>query len=135
MQTARTHSAIIVDEYGMTSGLVTLEDLIEEIVGEIHDEFERDERMIEKVAENTFIVNGLVSTDDLNDELGLNLPEKDYDTVGGFVFGKLGKAPAVGNVVHYENLSISVERVYRRRITRVKLVRLTNKNEEEAVGG
>lgn len=135
MQSARTHSAIIVDEYGITSGLVTLEDLIEEIVGEIHDEFERDERKIEKVDTNAFIVNGLLSTNDLNDELGLNLPEKEYDSVGGFVFGKLGKAPAVGNVVRYENLLISVERVYRRRITRVKIVILPNKLGEESVGG
>ncbi len=137
MQVARTHMAIIVDEYGMTSGLVTLEDLVEEIVGEIHDEFEREEKMVEKVDENTFIVNGRISIKDLNDALKLNLPEKDkeYDTIGGFIFGQLGKSPSVGNIVRFENLLISVERVLRRRITRVKLVKLPRNLGEEVVGG
>ncbi|MBU1026237.1 MAG: hemolysin family protein [Candidatus Margulisbacteria bacterium] len=137
MQVARTHVAIIVDEYGMTSGLVTLEDLVEEIVGEIHDEFEREEKMVEKVDENTFVVNGRISIKDLNDALKLNLPEKDkeYDTIGGFIFGQLGKAPSVGNIVRFENLLISVERVLRRRITRVKLVKLPRDLGEEVVGG
>ncbi|KPJ66417.1 hypothetical protein AMJ44_08360 [candidate division WOR-1 bacterium DG_54_3] len=137
MQAARTHLAIIVDEYGMTSGLVTLEDLIEEIVGEIHDEFEREEKTIEKIEENTFIADGRLSIKDLNDRLEINLPEKEkeYDTVGGFVLAELGKAPSVGDVVRYENLSISVERVLRRRITRLKIVKLPRSIEEEAVGG
>ncbi|MEE8638762.1 MAG: hemolysin family protein [Candidatus Margulisiibacteriota bacterium] len=137
MQSARSHLAIIVDEYGQTSGLVTLEDLIEEIVGEIHDEFEREEKMSEKVDENTFIVNGKVTIKDLNDSLKLGLPEaeKEYDTIGGFVFAELGKAPSVGNAVRYENLLISVERILRRRITRVKITRLPQNIEEESVGG
>ncbi len=137
MQSARTHLAIIVDEYGMTSGLVTLEDLVEEIVGEIHDEFEREEKMIEKVEENTYIVDGRMAIKDLNDRLKLNLPEeeREYDTIGGFVFTELGKAPSVGNTVRYENLVMSVERILRRRITRVKIVKLPTSIEEEAVGG
>ncbi|MBU0672294.1 MAG: hemolysin family protein [Candidatus Margulisbacteria bacterium] len=137
MQAARTHLAIIVDEYGVSSGLVTLEDLVEEIVGEIHDEFERDEKMINKIDASTFIINGLMSLKDLNDELKLDLPEKEkeYDTIGGFVFAQLGKMPAVGNAVRYEDLVISVERVLRRRITRVKIVKLPRTIEEEAVGG
>ena len=137
MQSARTHLAIIVDEYGQTSGLVTLEDLVEEIVGEIHDEFEREEKMIEKTDENSFIVDGRMTIKDLNDRLKLSLPEKEkeYDTIGGFVFTELGKAPSVGNIVRYENLLISVERILRRRITRVKIVRLPTSIEEESVGG
>ncbi|MEE8637450.1 MAG: hemolysin family protein [Candidatus Margulisiibacteriota bacterium] len=137
MQSARTHLAIIVDEYGMTSGLVTLEDLIEEIVGEIHDEFEREEKMIEKVDENTFIVDGKFTIKDLNDRQKLNLPEKEkeYDTIGGFVFAELGKAPSVGDTARYEDLSISVERILRRRITRVKITRVPRSIEEETVGG
>lgn len=135
MQSARTHLAVIVDEYGLTQGLVTLEDLVEEIVGEIHDEFEREEKMIEKVDERTFMVNGVLSIADLDDQLGLNLPEQEFDTVSGFVFGQLGKVPAVGDVVHYENLAISVERIHRRRITRVKIEKLPRRIEEEAVGG
>jgi len=137
MQAARTHLAIIVDEFGVTTGLVTLEDLIEEIVGEIHDEFEREEKMIEKAGENTHVVDGRISIKDLNDRLKLNLPEKEkeYDTVGGFVFAELGKAPSVGNTVRFEDLSISVERILRRRITRVKITRVPRSIEDEAVGG
>jgi len=135
MQNARTHLAIIVDEHGMTSGVATLEDLVEEIVGEIHDEFEREEKMVSKVAENTYLVVGSMTLKDLNDQLKLNLPEKEVDTIGGFVFGQLGKAPSVGDTVHFENLSISVERIHRRRITRVKIVILPQDIAEEAVGG
>ena len=134
MQAARTHFAVIVDEYGMTSGVVTLEDLIEEIVGEIHDEFERDEKMIVRPDQNTIIVDGRLSVPDLNDQLELNLSEEEYDTIGGFVFGQLGKAPSVGDVVRYENLLISVERIHRRRISRIKIIKI-QRSGEEAVGG
>jgi len=134
MQAARTHLAIIVDEYGMTSGLVTLEDLIEEIVGEIHDEFERDEKMVEEIGANTYLIDGKLSLNDLNDRLNLDLPVEDYDTIGGFVFGHLGKSPSVGQVVRLNKLLISVERVSHRRITRVKLVKLPE-TEDERVGG
>ncbi|MFC1568399.1 hemolysin family protein, partial [Candidatus Margulisiibacteriota bacterium] len=137
MQSARTHLAIIVDEYGITSGLVTLEDLIEEIVGEIHDEFEREEKMIEKIDKNTFIVDGRITIKDLNDRLKFDLPEeeKEYDTLSGFVLDQLGKAPAVGDVARHEDLLISVERVLRRRITRLKVSRVPRTIEEESVGG
>jgi CBS domain containing-hemolysin-like protein len=135
MQSARTHLAIIVDEYGITAGLVTLEDLVEEIVGEIHDEFERDEKTIEKVDDNTYIVDGKLAIKDLNEQLGTFLPEKDYDTIGGYVFGELGKAPAVGDSVRYENILAGVERILRRRITRVKIIKLPKSIEEEGVGG
>jgi len=137
MQAARTHLAIIVDEYGMTSGVVTLEDLIEEIVGEIHDEFEREEKMIEKIDKNTFVVDGRLSLKDLNDRLKFSFPEeeKEFDTIGGFVFAELGKVPSVGNTVRFEGLLIRVERVLRRRITRVRITKIPRGIEEEAVGG
>jgi len=121
MQAARTHFAVIVDEYGMTSGVVTLEDIIEEIVGEIHDEFEREEKRIVKVNDHSWLVDGSVLVADLNDELKINLPEKEYDTIGGLVFGQMGKVPAVGNTIDVNNVKISVERVHRRRVTRVKV--------------
>jgi len=135
MQAARTHLAIIVDEYGVASGVVSLEDLIEEIVGEIHDEFEREEKMIVKLDNNSWLVDGKMLVADLNDQLKINLPENEYDTVGGFVFGQLGKSPAVGNMVRYERVKISVERIHRRRITRVKIIKLQKNLEEEMVGG
>jgi putative hemolysin len=136
MQAARTHMAIIVDEYGITSGLVTLEDLIEEIVGEIHDEFEREEKMIEKVDENTYVVDAKFSIVDLNDQLKLDLPleEKEYDTIGGFVLSQLGKVPSIGDVVHFRDLVIKVDRVLKRRITRVKISKVPKSAGEEGEG-
>ncbi len=135
MQAARTHFAIIVDEYGIASGVVSLEDLIEEIVGEIHDEFEREEKMIVKLDNISWLVDGKMLVADLNDQLKINLPESEYDTIGGFVFGQLGKSPAVGNTVRYDGVKISVERIHRRRITRVKIVKIAKNLEEEMVGG
>jgi CBS domain containing-hemolysin-like protein len=134
MQSARSHFAVIVDEYGVTSGVVTLEDLLEEIVGEIHDEFERDERSIEKIDANTSLIDGKLAIADLNDQLNLSLPQGDYDTIGGMVFNLLGKAPCVGNAVRFENMLLSVERVHRRRITRIKMVKLPDSG-DEGVGG
>lgn len=134
MQAARTHFAVIVDEYGVTSGVITLEDLLEEIVGEIHDEFEKEERAIEKIDDSTYLVDGKVAIADLNEQLKIELPLGDYDTVAGFIFNLLGKAPGVGNVVRYENLLISVERVHRRRITRIKIIKMPETG-EEGVGG
>ncbi|MFH1826090.1 MAG: hemolysin family protein [bacterium] len=135
MQAARTHVAVIVDEYGVCSGLVSLEDLVEEIVGEIHDEFERDEKMIEKVEKDVYLVDGRLSINDLNDRLKINLPDKEYDTIAGFVFGMLGKVPAVGNTVRVDDLKISVERLHRRRITRVKIEKNKVSSGEDFVGG
>lgn len=136
MQAARTHIAIVVDEYGGTAGLVTMEDLVEEIVGEIYDEFEKKVKSVDKIDENTTILDARLNISDVNAMLNLSLPEKDYDTVAGFIFGLLGKVPAVGDQTQYDNILISVERVHKRRITRAKIVKLAKSTEEgEAVGG
>lgn len=135
MQAARTHLAVIVDEYGITSGLVTMEDLIEEIVGEIHDELEKEVKGFEKIDENTALIDGKTSVFDINVQMETTLPCENYDTIGGLVFGQLGKAPAVGDVVRYQDVALSVERVHRRRITRIKLVKLSKRSDEEMVGG
>jgi CBS domain containing-hemolysin-like protein len=135
MQAARTHLAVIVDEYGITSGLVTMEDLIEEIVGEIHDELEKEIKSFEKVDENTALFDGKTSVFDVNTQMNVDLPYTDYDTIGGMIFGQLGKAPAVGDLVRYQDVMLSVERVHRRRITRIKLVKLAKRTDEEMVGG
>lgn len=135
MQAARTHIAAIVDEYGTTVGLITLEDLMEEIVGEIHDEFEKEEKSFMKLDRNIWEVDAKLAISDANKELGLGIPEGEYDTISGFVFSLLGKVPVVGDTVRYDDLSISVERIHRRRISRVKVIRLSKSDAEEAVGG
>jgi len=135
MLTARMHLAIIVDEYGTTRGLISLEDLLEEIVGEIHDEFEKEEKPFEQVDKHVWFVDAKQSNFDVNKKLGINIPEGEYDTISGFVLSLLGKVPVVGDVVKYDDLTISVERIHKRRITRVKIVKMTKLSEETTVGG
>ena len=136
MQSNRTHIAVVVDEYGVTSGIVTMEDLIEEIVGEIHDEFERAEKNIEKISDNIYLVDGKMGIEDINRELEITLPvTEDYDTIAGFIFAILGKVPSVGDVVKYEDVEVSVERVLRRRITRLKIIKVPRPIEDSMVGG
>lgn len=131
MQSVRTHMAVVVDEYGVTVGIVTLEDLIEEIVGEIHDEFEKESRKIEKLDDNAWLVDARLAVSDL-EKIGLMIPEGDYDTIAGFVFTNLGKAPAVGDFVRIDGYKVSVEKLFRRRITRVKIEKI--KPGEEVAG-
>lgn len=137
MQSNRTHLAIVVDEYGVTSGLVTMEDLIEEIVGEIHDEFERGVKNLEKLDESTYLVDGKVAVDEVNQMAGLNLPTDESDSLGGLVFGRLGKVPAVGDMVKFDGTAVFVERLHRRRVTRLKIVKSKPKfvEESEIAGG
>ena len=136
MQTARTHIAVVVDEYGGTAGIVTLEDLIEEIVGEVYDEFEKVQKRMERVDDRATLVDARMTIDEVNRGLNLKLPSKDYDTLSGFVFGQIGKVPSVGDTIKYQNMMFQVERVHRRRITRVRITLLpTGPEGSEAVGG
>lgn len=125
MQTRKVHIAVVLDEYGGTAGLVTIEDIVEEIVGEIQDEYETDEPpepVIERVDARTTLVEGRVYIDDLNDELDIELPEDDdYDTVGGFVFSTLGHIPEVGESFDYENLHVTVLDAEKTRINQVRI--------------
>jgi putative hemolysin len=135
MLAARMHMAVIVDEYGSTRGLITLEDLLEEIVGEIHDEFEKEEKPFDQIDKNIWIVDAKQSIFDVNKTLEVNIPEGEYDTISGFVFSILGKVPVVGDVVKYDGMSISVERIHRRRITRIKIVKSPEIIQEESAAG
>jgi len=120
--------AIVIDEFGGTAGLVTLEDVIEELVGEVHDEFEHgDVQRIKEEAPGTFVVDGLVSLDDLRDRLGIGLAEEPYDTVGGMVFGRLGRVAKVGDSVEVEGYRFQVTGVDGRRVSQVRLQRLRPK--------
>jgi CBS domain containing-hemolysin-like protein len=124
MQTKRTHMAIVVDEYGDVAGLVTLEDLLEEIVGEIQDEYDREEPQVEPVDERTVRVNGRMPIDEVSELLDVPLPDTEWDTVGGLVFNLLGHVPEPGETVSFEGLQLKTERVQGRRIVSVLISRM-----------
>jgi putative hemolysin len=123
-QKERVHMAIVVDEYGGTAGLITLEDVIEEIVGEIRDEYDREKPLIHQVNENTWLVDGKIDIEDLNENLSLKIPaEEDYESLGGFIFSLMGRIPQVKEEVRFEDLLLIVEKVQGQRIQKVRLVR------------
>ena len=116
------HLAIVLDEFGGTAGLVTLEDLIEEIVGDIFDEYDLPVPEFTFTADGDVLMDGGVNIADVNQRFGLSLPERDYDTVGGFVFGELGRIPAVGDTVPAgDDRVFLVEEIQDRRVTRLRL--------------
>ncbi len=122
MQEREIHMAIVVDEYGGTAGLVTIEDLLEEIVGEIRDEYDRGEEVkIEEIADGEAAFDGTVTVDDVNETLGLRLTSEDVDTIGGLVYDKLGKMPSPGDEVRVDDALIVVLETDGRRIRRVKV--------------
>lgn len=123
LQQRKVHIAIVVDEYGGTAGLVTIEDLIEEIVGEIQDEYDREEPIMEKLSEDEIIFNARVDVDDVNRIMSLDLPTDNADTLGGLVFSKLGKVPSQGDQVRVDGVTIEVVSIAGRRIKKVRLIR------------
>jgi CBS domain containing-hemolysin-like protein len=125
MQAQRYHLAVVVDEYGGTAGLVTLEDLIEELVGEIVDEYDVEETQIERLPSGEIVVNARMNIDDLNDELKGALPEGDWDSVGGLLIALLGHVPAEGETADVDGHRLRAERVNGRRIGRVVISRLS----------
>jgi magnesium and cobalt exporter, CNNM family len=133
MQRKRVHIAICLDEYGSVAGLATIEDLLEELVGEIADEYDREEPQIEPVDEDTYRVNGRLSIDDVNELLDVDLPHDEWDTVAGLMYGLLGSVPTQGETVTYENLRFIAEKVQGRRIAKVLIKREPNQEQAEAV--
>jgi magnesium and cobalt transporter len=113
------HFAIVVDEYGGTVGICTLEDLLEEIVGEIEDEFDVSEELIEQVDEKLWRVDGMFPIDEFNERFGAALPDDDYHTLAGFVFGQLGRAPQPGDDVSYDGMRFDVLEVDGNRIEKI----------------
>jgi putative hemolysin len=128
LQQNKTHLAVIIDEYGGTAGIVTLEDLLEEIVGNIFDEDDEIEKEIEKLDETTFMINGAVSLDTVRDYLEVELPTAEYETLSGFVIGQLGRIPDKADkpVVEFNGLIFKVEEIDEKRVARVKVSRLAN---------
>jgi putative hemolysin len=123
LQQRRVHMAIVVDEYGGMAGLVTIEDLLEEIVGEIQDEYDTEEPFVEFISDNEYLFDARVDLDDLNRLMDVALPTEDSDTLGGFIYTELGKVPAVGDRVFFEDMGFTVESVAGRRIKKVRVER------------
>lgn len=132
MQTEKSHMAILVDEYGGIAGLVTLEDCLEELVGDIVDEYDVESDEVQSLADGSYFVDGGLGVDELNELLGAEIPDEPWDTVGGFVFATLGHVPDVGERVDYDGWSFLVDRVVGRRISRVRVER--NPLSESAAG-
>jgi magnesium and cobalt exporter, CNNM family len=132
MQQRRIHIAIVLDEYGSLAGLVTIEDLLEEIVGEITDEYDREEVHLEPVDENTYRATGRVSIDEINDLLDVELPHDEWDTVAGLMYGLLGAVPTQGESVDFGDLTFTAEKVQGRRIAKVLI---TRRQSEQAQAG
>jgi Mg2+/Co2+ transporter CorC len=124
MQRRQFHMAIVIDEYGGTAGLVTLEDIIEELVGEIVDEYDVEDPMIEPLPGGDALVRGRTSLDEVNDLLNADLPEGDWDTVGGLICSRLGHIPVEGETVDLNGWRLTAQRIQGRRIGRVRMSRL-----------
>jgi len=126
MRKKKIHMAIVVDEYGGTSGLVTLEDLLEELVGEIEDEYDTEERMYSFINDNTILVDAKMNVYELNEILEENwnerFPETEYDTVGGLVLDILGRVPMKGEEVRVGNLILKIESVKKQRIEKIRII-------------
>jgi CBS domain containing-hemolysin-like protein len=128
-QNQKLHIAVVLDEYGGTAGIVTLEDILEELVGEITDEYEeKPPKPVKKIDQDTIEVDARTYVDDLNDEFEFGLPEdEDYDTIGGFVFSHLGYVPKTGESFDYESLKFTISAAEARRIKRIKIIKAAEK--------
>jgi putative hemolysin len=123
LRTRSVHLAIVLDEFGGTEGLVTLEDLLEQIVGDIYDEYDLPEPDFTVTPEGDVLIDGGASIDEVNERFGMDLSSDDYDTIGGFIFGALGRVPHPGDSVHVEGSGeLRVEDTEERRITSVRLI-------------
>jgi putative hemolysin len=132
MQAARQHMVIVVGEYGGTEGLVTIEDIVEEVIGEITDEFDREERYVTELGEDDWAVDGRISVEDASEALGVAFPEsEDYETLAGWVLAELGHIPTPGESVELDGVSVRVQAVRRRRISRLRVTRRRDAEQSE----
>jgi CBS domain containing-hemolysin-like protein len=132
MQNREVHVVLVVDEYGGTAGLVTLEDIVEEIVGEIRDEYDQGEELpYEKISANEFIFPGRIDLDDFNEVTGTRVIKEAADTLAGFIYGNIGRVPLEGEQVEVGDWVLTVDQVSRRRIQKVRALRLPPEENEE----
>lgn len=121
MQANQVHMAIAVDEFGGTAGLVTIEDLLEELVGEIADEYDDEEPMVVPEDDGSYLIDARLDIDDLGELIGAVIPDEDWDTVGGLILGLAGRVPAEGEAFEYNRHTLTVERVQGRRVSQIRL--------------
>ena len=133
MTATRTQMAVVVDEYGGTAGIVTLEDIVEAIVGNIQDEYDHEDEEFSRINETTFTIEGITNIDEIDELTGKTLPEGDYDTVAGFIISELGYLPKDGemNEVMFENLKFTVLAVDNRRIEKIRVEILPEEEKED----
>jgi putative hemolysin len=124
MRASHNHMGVVVDEHGGTAGIVTIEDIVEEVIGEIADEFDREYRYINKVGEGEWLVDGRLAVEDANEKLGVHIPESDeYETLAGWVLCELGHIPVTGEIAQARDATVRVQAVRRRRIARLRVTR------------
>ncbi len=124
LRARKIHMTIVLDEYGGTAGLVTLEDIIEEIVGEIHDEYDEEDQKIIRISGDTILVDARLNLEDLADYLNIELPEGNYDSVGGFIIDLTGKVPQENEQIKYQDLLMIIRSADDRRISQIEIKRL-----------
>ena len=136
MQARQVHMAVVVDEYGQTAGIVTMEDILEEIVGEIHDEYdENEDELIKEISDHEYIIEGSMSLDDVNDHLHTELNSEDYDSLGGLIIEHLDRLPQMGDeVVTEDGIRLVVEKLDKNRVETVHVYLPERTDTEEADG-
>jgi len=130
MQDERIHIAIVADEYGGVAGLVTLEDIVEEIVGEIRDEYDQgEEALFQKINDAEYLFHGRIDLDDVNEMLGVSLPTEEADTLGGFIYNQLGRVPKAKENIQLNGLTLNIEQISGRRIQKVRATIIAENSE------
>ena len=121
MKKEKTQMAIVVDEYGGTAGLLTIEDLVEVIVGDIDDEYDEEEEEIVKINDNEYLVEGSTKISDVNEQLGINLESEEFDSIGGFIIGYLKRIPEENEIIEVEDVKFKVESIDKNRINKIRI--------------
>ena len=122
MKKEKTQMAIVVDEYGVTAGLLTIEDLVEVIVGDIDDEYDEEEEEIVKINDNEYLVEGSTKISDVNEQLGINLESEEFDSIGGFIIGYLKRIPEENEIIEVEDVKFKVESIDKNRINKIRIL-------------